>query len=232
MSLMQRCIMRSRNRAQWFWRDARGVVIIEFAYTLPIFLLFGITGVELAHFAVANMRVSQIAMTVADNISRARQTVPLEMPRLREVDINDNLLGAMIQGGDSLKVFDEGRIIVSSLQQDPAGRQMIAWQRCKGLFNAASLYGTEGTVEPNTGTDGFRGMGTGDSRVRAEPNTAIIFAEVAYRYKPLFSEWVLGSHVIRQEAAFFVRDDRNLTEVFNDAPAASVSSCDKFDTTF
>lgn len=213
-------------------RDARGVVVIEFAYTLPIFLLLGITGVELAHFAITNMRVSQVAMTVADNISRAKQTVPLSLPRLREVDINDNLLGAMVQGGETLKIFDEGRLIVSSLQQNASGRQTIAWQRCKGLLNVVSAYGVQGATQPASGTGGFQGMGSGANQVRAEPNSAIIFAEVAYEYRALFSDWVIGPKLIRREAAFFVRDDRDLTRIYNDAPAASVSSCNKFDTTF
>ncbi|TCD05222.1 pilus assembly protein [Erythrobacteraceae bacterium CFH 75059] len=223
---------RRRKWCRRLRREDRGVVVIEFAYTLPIFMLLGITGVELAHFAIANMRVSQITMTVADNISRAKQTVPLALPRLREVDINDNLLGAMVQGGESLKIFEEGRIIVSSLQQNATGRQWIAWQRCKGMLNVQSRYGLEGATQPNSGTSGFQGMGTGANRVQAEPNSAIIFAEVAYTYRPLFSEWVIGPKQIRREAAFFVRDDRDLTRVYNDAPLASVSSCNKFDTTF
>lgn len=226
---MKRLFTTLRTRLR---RDTGGVVVIEFAYTLPIFMLLGITGVELANYAIANMRVSQIAMTVADNISRAKQTVPLALPRLREVDINDNMLGAMVQGGENLKIFDEGRIIISSLQQNAAGRQTIAWQRCKGLLNVSSLYGAQGATQPNSGVGGFQGMGSGINRVQAEPNSAIIFAEVAYTYRPLFSEWVLGAKQIRREAAFFVRDDRDLTRIYNDAPAASVSSCNKFDTTF
>src|SRR4029079_7161868 len=86
-----------------------GVTIIEFAYSLPILMVLGFTGVETANLAVANMRVSQFAMTVADNLSRAKQSVPLGLPQLREVDINDALLGAKIQGGDSLAILNNGR---------------------------------------------------------------------------------------------------------------------------
>jgi Flp pilus assembly protein TadG len=64
------------------------VALIEFAYSMPILMLLGFTGVELANLAIASMRVSQITMTVADNLSRAKQTVPLGLPQLREVDIN------------------------------------------------------------------------------------------------------------------------------------------------
>lgn len=213
-------------------KDRRAVIVIEFAYVLPIFMLLGFTAIEIANFAITNMRVSQITMTVADNLSRAKQSVPLGLPRLREVDINDNLIGAKIQGGDDLEILEQGRIIVSSLQRNGSGRQTIAWQRCKGKLNAVSLYGTEGATQPNNNSSGFQGMGAGPNRVQAEPNSAVIFAEVVYSYQPLFGEWIMGKPQIRREAAFYVRDDRDLTKVYNDEPRATDSSCSKFDSTF
>lgn len=228
---MSLTIVSNRRRARRLRKDKRGVILIEFAYTLPIFMLLGFTAIELAHLAIANMRVSQIAMTVADNMSRAKQSVPLGLPELREVDINDALLGARIQGGDNLKVLEEGRIIVSSLQRND-DRQWIAWQRCKGQLRVDSLYGKEGAREPKSGNHGFQGMGSGAAMVRAEPNSAIIFAEVVYTYKPLFGEWIFGTPQLRREAAFYVRDDRDLSEVHNPNPGATPSTCNRYDSTF
>jgi Flp pilus assembly protein TadG len=213
-------------------RNERGLALIEFAYSMPVLMLLGFTGVEIANLAIANMRVSQIAMTVADNLSRAKQSVPLGLPQLREVDINDTLLGANIQGGDSLGILSNGRIIVSSLQRNAAGRQTIAWQRCKGVLNVASAYGVQGTTQPSSGSGGFQGMGTGAARVQAEANSAIMFAEVVYDYEPLFGEWLLGAIRLRREAAFYVRDDRDLTQVYNPNPSATVSNCNVFNATF
>lgn len=213
-------------------RNERGLALIEFAYSMPVLMLLGFTGVEIANLAIANMRVSQIAMTVADNLSRAKQSVPLGLPQLREVDINDTLLGARIQGGDSLNILVNGRIIVSSLQRNAAGRQTILWQRCKGTLNVASAYGPQGTTQPSSGTSGFQGMGAGAGRVQAEANSAIMFAEVVYDYEPLFGEWLLGAIRLRREAAFYVRDDRDLTQVYNPNPAATVSACNVFNSTF
>lgn len=211
-------------------RDQSGVAMIEFAYSLPILMLLGFTGVEVAYLTIANMRVSQIAMTVADNLSRAKQAVPLGLPQLREVDINDGLIGAQIQGGSTLNILENGRIIVSSLQTNSAGRQTIAWQRCKGNLRVTSAYGNEGTTQP---TGGFQGMGSGSNRVQAEPNTAIIFAEVVYDYEPLFGEWVLGTIRLRREAAFYVRDDRDLTAVYDPNPKAKVkSTCNLYNADF
>jgi Flp pilus assembly protein TadG len=210
-----------------------GAVVVEFAYVLPIFVTLSFTGIEVSALAIANMRVSQIAMTVADNMSRAKESVPLGLPQLREVDINDTLLGARIQGGTTAPILQNGRIIVSSLQVNGAGRQTIAWQRCKGLLNVTSAYGNEGATQPAPpATNGFQGMGTGAARVQAEPNSAIIFVEVSYTYIPTVAASLLGPRTIRKEAAYYVRDDRDLSQVYNPSPAATVSACNVYNTAF
>lgn len=212
--------------------DERGAIIVEFAYTLPIFTVLGFTGIEVASLAVANMRVSQIAMTAADNLSRAKQSVPSALPQLREVDVNDAFLGARIQGGANIPILTKGRIIMSSLQQNSSGKQTILWQRCKGVKNVSSQYGAQGATQPNTGTTGFQGMGTGATRIQAEPSSAVIFAEVTYEYVPMVAPLILGPITIRKEAAFYVRDDRDLTQVYNPNPAATVSACNLYNSTF
>lgn len=220
-------------------RNESGVIVVEFAYALPILTVLGFTGVEVANLAIANMRVSQIAITIADNISRAQQAVPLELPELREADINDAFIGAKIQGGTSLPILTNGRIIVSSLQRNAAGRQTITWQRCKGQLVRDSAYGGQGTTQPAPpATTGFQGMGPTGSQVRAEANTAIIFAEVTYTYQPLVASTLIGARTLRKEAAFYVRDDRKLsggqndTGVFNPNPAATQSACNNYVSTF
>lgn len=211
-------------------RNEDAVMLVEFAYSLPVLMMLAFGAIELANLAIVNMRVSQIAMTVGDNLSRAKQSVPLGLPQLREVDINDALLGAKIQGGSNLNVLNNGRIIVSSLQQDTAGKQKIFWQRCKGLLNKNSNYGAEGATEGTT--PGFTGMGSGSNIVQAAPGSAIIFAEVTYNYEPLVGAWALGTFTIRREAAFYVRDDRDLAQVYNPSPAATPSACNVYNTTF
>lgn len=221
------------TRLKKLLRCESGVIIVEFAYVLPLFVILSFTGIEVSALAIANMRVSQIAMTVADNMSRIAESVPLTAPQLREVDINDTLLGARIQGGTGLPLFENGRVIVSSLQQNSSGRQTIKWQRCKGLLNVVSAYGVEGATQPNApATTGFQGMGTGASRVQAEVNSAVIFVEVTYTYKPLVASSLIGPRTLRKEAAFYVRDDRDLTQNYNPNPASSVSTCNLYNTTF
>ncbi len=214
-------------------RNNDAVVLVEFAYSLPILMLLAFTSIELANLAIANMRVSQIAMTVADNLSRAKQSVPLGLPQLREVDVNDALLGAKIQGGDNLKVLTNGRIVVSSLQKTASGatgKQKIFWQRCKGKLTVASAYGAQGAEEGVT--PGFTGMGAGANKVQAADASAIIFAEVTYNYAPLVGSWALGDFQIRREAAFYVRDDRDLSQIYNPSPTSPVADCNQYTDTF
>lgn len=229
-------LIRERRSLRGLWRDRSAVVIIEFAYSLPLLMLLSFTSIEVGSLAVSNMRVSQIAMTVADNLSRAKQTVPLGLPELREVDINDALLGARIQGGSTLKILDKGRIVVSSLQMDASNKQKIFWQRCKGMKVASSAYGQEGATEGTT--PGFSGMGTGANKVTAPAGSAIIFAEVNYDYEPVVGSWAISNVTLKKEAAFFVRDDRKTTGgpdnngVFNPNPTATKSACNVYNNTF
>ena len=229
INLFAKTLTRRLRRLQ---ADQRGAIIIEFAYTLPIFTVLGFTGVEVANLAIANMRVSQIAMTAADNLSRAKQSVPSALPQLREVDVNDAFLGARIQGGTNIPILTNGRIIVSSLQRNGSGRQTILWQRCKGVKVVSSQYGAQGATQPASGTSGFQGMGTGSTRIQAEANSAVIFAEVTYDYVPIVAASILGPRTIRKEAAFYVRDDRDLTQIYNPNPAATVSACNVYNSTF
>jgi len=218
--------------------DQSGAVIVEFAFTVPIFIMMSMTALELVNLALAHMKVSQIAMTVADNLSRAKTTVPLGLPRLREVDVNDTLMGAGIQGSSIYDVLENGRIVVSSLQRNSAGRQTIAWQRCKGELVVASQYGAQGATQPSSGTSGFQGMGRSTDIVRAEPNSAIIFAEVTYDYQPMIGEWLVGTLRLRKEAAYYVRDDRDLVGgtqsngLYNPSPTATISACNVYNSTF
>ncbi|MCE3544244.1 pilus assembly protein, partial [Escherichia coli] len=63
--------LRARRRTTPTLRsDTRGLALVEFAYALPLLLTLGVGGLETAHFMQASLRLSQIAMTVADNAGR------------------------------------------------------------------------------------------------------------------------------------------------------------------
>lgn len=210
-------------------RDKQAVVVVEFAYSLPILMSLAFTSVELTNLAIANMRVSQITMAVADNLSRAMQAVPVNDPQLREVDINDALLGASIQGGTGVPILTRGRIVISNLNRNAGGNQNILWQRCKGtLTGAQSIYGVQGATQGTT--PGFTGMGT--PVVTAPTGSDVIFAEVTYNYVPIVGTWALGTFRIRREAAYLVRDTRQQIAPINPNPSATVAACNTFNSTF
>ena len=209
--------------------DQSGLALIEFAFSMPILVGLGMYGTETANFAMANMKVSQTALNLADNASRLGQTDNgIATPTIRESDILQVLAGARISSS-SIDLVDHGRIILSSLEVSGA-QQFIRWQRCKGLRNAQSRYDDDKNKNGVKDTD-FVGMGQPGAVVRATPDSAVMFVEVEYEYQGLFDDMFLGGRVLRQEAAFNIRDDRNLSAGLTNDVGANQATCNKFDAT-
>lgn len=202
-------------------RDSRATVMVEMAFTLPLLVFVGFGGLEIANLTLVNTRISQAALSAADNASRIAYGSNLSLPRVREVDINEVFTG-IDQQAAGLNFRNNGRIILSSLERNADGGQWIHWQRCYGAYPASSSYGLEGTGKTGTG---FAGMGPAGREVTAVAGTAVMFVEVVYKYQPLaFANW-LGPRVIRTTAAFNIREGRDLSQVYNPSPAATKSSC-------
>jgi len=217
------------KRLRRFMRRLRcarsGVAAVEFALTMPFLMVAGLYGAETSWYVLVNMQVSQIAVQVADNASRVGDTSYLQDRRIYEADLNDLLLGANLNGGSMLKILQNGRIIISSLEVGPgtATTQYIHWQRCKGLKNYTSSYGV-------AGASGLTGMGPAGHQVSTIPGEAVIFVEVAYDYQPLISSSFIRNRTITATASFYVRDDRDLTQIYqiNTASPDPVASCSTF----
>lgn len=204
-------------------RSTSGVNAVELGLAMPFMMGLTLSGVEVVNLALIHVRLNQLAITVADNTSRAKQTQVNGAPQFREYDMNQVFRAAALQGED-LQIPTRGRVIVSSLEMNGSGGQWIHWQRCWGKNTWASRYGVEGTGISGTS---FAGMGFTTTKVTAEASTAIIFVEIAYDYKPFFLGSVIPSKVIRKEAALYVRDDRDLSGlgIFNSAPAQPQAKC-------
>ncbi len=190
--------------------ESNGIALTEFAVVAPVFITLGLFGFETANLAIAKMKVSQITLSVADNASRLGQTDNgAVIPTITEDDVAIVLEGALIEGAD-LDLGDNGRVIISSLEYDPiSDRQFIHWQRCIGSKDADSAYGNDGD---ENGLDGEEntGMGRGANRVAAPAGEAVMFVEVIFDFKSRFSNAFTGDITFREEAAFIIRDDRNL----------------------
>lgn len=199
---------RAANRLRKLGADRSGNAVLEFAFALPILVLVGMYGTELAYMATVNMQISQVAMSVADNASRLGQTDNSAVtPTVTNADIDSVMAGA-VEEGEAINIADNGRIILSSLERSAGGRQYIHWQRCRGAVTKRSAYGQEGTGLTGTA---LAGMGRGSQVVTANTNSAVMFAEVYYNYRGLFGTMFVGTPQFRQEAAFIIRDNRNLT---------------------
>lgn len=148
---MTQTATRLASFARRFQRDQSGLALIEFAFTAPLVIALGLYGVETANLALANLRVSQIALNLADNASRVGMQSSLATQQLREVDINDTFAAAKIQGlGWDLTT--RGRITVSSLEADKDGKQTIHWQRCLGTKSGAGYDSSYGRTRISGGT--------------------------------------------------------------------------------
>ena len=189
-------------------RDTAGNSLIEFAVALPLLITLGMYGTELAYMATTNMQVSQMAMAVADNASRLGQTENSAVsPTITNKDIDSVMTGA-IQQGASINFQANGRIILSSLEEHQTSkRQYIHWQKCRGSLVQASSYGP--AFYGSTGT-AIAGLGQSGPPIKAQPNSAVMFVEAYYSYKPLFGTMFVNNVRFRQEAAFIIRDDRSL----------------------
>jgi TadE-like protein len=204
-------------------RDQRGSILIETAITLPVLGFLAFAGLEIANLMLTHTRISNIALSAADNASRmAPATGVLALPDVRESDINDVFTGAQLQSG-SIDIQSNGRIIMSSLEVNPEGGQWIHWQRCFGSRPYASSFGVAGTgATGNT----FEGMGINGRQIRAEAGIPVMFVEVFYDYEPFIYESWIGERTINYTAAFAARDSRNTASgVTNPAPAAPVRNC-------
>tara|TARA_R110000850_G_scaffold28479_3_gene79604 strand:+ start:2340 stop:3008 length:669 start_codon:yes stop_codon:yes gene_type:complete len=198
--------------------DTGGLALIEFAMTLPLFLTLALGGIELANLASAHMRVSQLAMTVADNAARVD-------PSIDESDIEEIFAGATLLGG-KIDFNEHGRIILSSLQTNgmtgsDAG-QMINWQRCMGDLGEPSQYGVEGAGRTDSSL--AAGIGATGQKIYASPSTAIMFVEVVYDYQQLVPG-DLFRREIRYETAFNVRSRDTFDITNSSSPALSPRTC-------
>lgn len=203
---------------QDLWASSSGMAVIEFALAMPLLILMTFGGLELANFVLAHMRISQIAITVADNAGRARTGI--DESNIYEVFAGANLIG------ESIDFADNGRIVLSSLQPngliDANAGQMINWQRCYGRLAVSPSYGREGAGRTDASLSA--GMGSNGNKITSASGTAVMFVEVTYRYEPAFFSAISNlAGNIRYESAFNVRERTN--QDITNTQRLTVNSC-------
>lgn len=200
--------------------DASGLALLEFGLILPIFLVMSLTGAELTNYIITRMRISQIALHLADNAARVGSGSMLQAKTISESDINDLLTGAGYQAGE-LNLYKQGRVMISSVEPmaspNTDNRYKIAWQRCRGDKPYDSPY-------DNVLTNISGGVGPAGRQVTAPDNGATMFVEVYYQYTPLVRTSLSPSTEIKEIASMMVRDRRDTTQIYNVEKAAK-STC-------
>ena len=220
-----------------------GVALIEFAFALPVLLALGLMGLETANYAMAHLRVSSIAMLTADNAARVRESID-------ESDITELFTGAKLSGA-SIQFAQNGRIILTDLEQRDGTTQWIRWQRCDGALSytnpdvklrprtaagAAITNGTEiynadrftpNTTNPSSDVTSpvIFGMGS-TTTIAAQPGTAVMVVEVVYNYQPIIPNSFLAGRQIRYESAFNVRQRND--QVLKNSGRITPRSCNTF----
>jgi hypothetical protein len=218
-----------------------GLALIEFAFALPVMVTLGLAGMETANYAMAQLKVSNIAVLTADNASRVRDSID-------EADVAQLLTGAEMSSAD-IDFANNGRIILSSVEAAPTGGgQWIRWQRCDGALNVASAYGapltaggqaiSNGTeiykanrVDPSDNPSSYQsstltGFNWRGSAITAAPGTAVMIVEVAYDYQPLILGSFLSGTRITYQSAFNVRQRND--QLLHNVGAITPMSCDRF----
>jgi len=199
--------------------DTRGVALIEFASTLPVVLILLLYGFEVANYGLAVLRVHQIAATTADNAARVRDSIS-------EEDVNEVLIGGKTVG-ERMDFASRGRIILSDVLSNGltganAG-QKILWQRCGGALNIAESQPRYGNEGKGAADSSLQTMGKAGRQIAPSPSSAMIFAEVTYRYKPIVSATIFGTPILRSEASLIVRE--RPSEVMTSSPSSVKSDC-------
>lgn len=158
--------------------DASGIALTEFALYMVPALFLGLAGLETVNYVIANVRVGQIAMATADNAARVRDSID-------EHDVNELFIGAKL-AGEGIHFAEQGRIILSSVEPRSVAplttningtdvpNQWIRWQRCYGMKDASSSYGTPRTSGDSTITDGSEAWKRSDpTKASAAPSDQI-----------------------------------------------------------
>ena len=219
-----------------------GIALTEFAMSLPVLLTLGLFGLETANFAMAHLRVSNIAMITADNAARVRDSID-------EADVIDLMTGAKMTG-ESIDFARNGRIILSDLEMSPINSniQWIRWQRCDGALNVTPAYGRPVNIAGVAITNGtevygsdrqtpslmpsswllssLTGMGGSSATITARSGTAVMMVEVVYNYQPIIPNSFLAGRQIRYESAFNVRQRTN--QSLQNAGRVTPQSCNTF----
>ena len=175
--------MRRLGAAFQLWRDQRGVAAVEFALILPVLLLLYFGSIETASLYSADRRVANVAGTMGDLISRAKDTIT-------ESQITDYFQAA----SGIMQPYATGTLtqVVSLLNVDEDGVVTVEWSR---QFNGG-LVRASGSSYPLPADRQINLVARGGQ---------LVAAEVHYSYRPLFGIVYPNALTLSHEEFFLPR---------------------------
>ncbi len=151
-----------------FRQDRRGVILVEFALAMPVFVIMILGGVEVARYVLLQQKLNGVASTMADLVAQTET--------LSEAELT-TLFTAVDFVAQPFELGANGVVIVSSVGATNGDPPRINWQRSgAGSLTATSQIGAEGDT-PNLPADFV--IRDGES---------VIIAEVFFEFTPFIGE--------------------------------------------
>lgn len=182
-------------------RDVGGLALIEFAYVLPIFMGFGLVGLELTNVVLAKQKTERIASTLSDLVA-SNQIAP------NERQIGD-MFASIPQIARPFEFGEGGNVIVTAVvgvydsgADDVENR--VAWQRCLRPGSHSSQIGSQWTNTDDISDGPEVNLPNG---LNLGQNQMVIVSEVFFPYRSMISqglvEVILPENNVFTEVATF-----------------------------
>ncbi|MEO1490004.1 MAG: TadE/TadG family type IV pilus assembly protein [Pseudomonadota bacterium] len=194
-------IVRRLKRLRELGRDAAGLALIEFAYTLPIFVGFGLVGIEFTNVVLAHQKTERIASTIADQV--ASNQVPPNERQIRD------MFGAVDLIASPFDFDANGNVIITAVvgirdPEDDEIQNKIAWQRCRVKDGFESTIGEqwEDSIDVADGPEVDL-----PNDIELTQNQMVIVVEVFFPYSEIISAEIVDGFLpndgIFQERAMY-----------------------------
>src|SRR5579872_2313349 len=168
-----------------FHRDRRGVAAVEFSLILPIMLTIYLGGVEVGDGFAVDLKVTEVAHSVAD---LASQYVTID-----DSDMS-NILNAsaeIVAPYSALNII----VTVSEVSTDSNGNATVTWS--DSLNGTARAVGQKITLPASLKI----------------PNISLILGEVSYNYTPNLGYAITGTIVLSDNYYLFPRLSKTVARV-------------------
>jgi Flp pilus assembly protein TadG len=176
------------------FKDKRGVVVIEFAFILPLMLTMWLGSIELSQIFTANRKAELTARTLADLIARFPGDEPMETKDFQP--IWSSILATMAPLDNKIVSYGYTHVAFSNVESGgKTPKATVCWsQFWKVAPNGGKMNSPRrlrgSVVDVNAIPAHFR-----------TKNTTLIWTEVEFNYTP-FSSWLLKDDFVIKSQSF------------------------------